>query len=169
MIIAILEDNEDRKVAMGSCVAERLYPYEAHFFDNPATMIAFLASHWGDLLVIALDHDLELLPGPSGKLIDPGTGREVADYLATRAPVCPVVIHSSNSTAAVGMEMVLRDAGWKTYRVLPFEDVTWIPREWIRAVKRAARIGRKIGTTESDGNKPPCRSPIANPHGPKIR
>ena len=70
-------------------------------------------------------------------MLDPGTGREVADYLAAKTPVCPVVIHTTNTPAALGMEMVLKDAHWKTYRVLPFDDLEWIPTDWFRTVRRA--------------------------------
>jgi hypothetical protein len=62
-------------------------------------------------------------PGRDGRLLDPGTGREVADDLARRSAVCPVVIHTTNSSAAVGMEMVLREARWKTYSVYPLEGL----------------------------------------------
>ncbi len=100
-------------------------------------MIRFLEKHLAETLAIALDHDLELKPGKNGKCIDPGTGREVADYLATKAPVCPVVIHTSNADAAVGMKMVLKEAGWKTRRVLPLDDLKWIEKQWFPAVRRA--------------------------------
>jgi hypothetical protein len=165
MIIAILEDNEDRKAAMRSCLADRLYPYEARFFDNSAGMIHFLDAHLNDVLVIGLDHDLELLPDSSGEWIDPGTGRDVANHLARIDPVCPVVIHSSNSQAAVAMEMVLEDGGWKTYRVLPFEDTNWIATEWIRAMRRAAMDmavpasqNRKTPSTATKVTEPPSLS-----------
>jgi len=137
MKIVILEDNADRKAAMQSCLADRFSMYEMRFFDEPAAMIQFLQGNLDEMLVIGLDHDLELKPGPSGQWIDAGTGREVADYLAQRPPVCPVVIHTSNAAAAIGMEMVLNARGWKTHRVVPFEDLDWIPREWLRTVRRA--------------------------------
>ncbi len=137
MKIAVLEDHEGRKALMQSCLADRFYMYEIRFFDEPTTMIQFLQENLTETLVIGLDHDLELKPGPCGQWTDPGTGREVADYLARQPPVCPVVIHSSNTPAAVGMEMVLQDAGWKTQRVVPFEDMDWIPNEWFRTIRRA--------------------------------
>ena len=137
MKIAILEDNEDRKALMQSCLADRFFMYETRVFDNPAAMIDFLRVNLSETIVICLDHDLELKPGPSGRYIDPGSGREVADYLARQQPVCPVVIHTTNVAAAVGMEMVLRESGWTTRRVVPFEDLDWIPREWLRTVRRA--------------------------------
>ena len=53
------------------------------------------------------------------------------------AVVCPVVIHTSNSQAALGMELVLKDAGWKTRRVVPFADTDWIQTDWFPAIRRA--------------------------------
>jgi hypothetical protein len=105
-------------------------------------MIRFLREHLADTLVISLDHDLELKPGPNGHCIDPGTGREVADYLAQEDSVCPVIIHTTNSQAAAGMETVLQDAHWKTRRVVPFDDVRWIETDWFPAIRRA--IGRPV-------------------------
>src|SRR5262245_4152425 len=130
--IVILEDNADRREAMQCCLAARLQEFEASFFDEPAAMVGFLSDHLLDVAVICLDHDLDLKLGPESRLIDPGTGREVADFLAGQTPVCPVVIHTSNSAAAVGMEMVLREARWKTRRVIPCHDVEWIPTQWVR-------------------------------------
>jgi DNA-binding NarL/FixJ family response regulator len=135
--IIILEDNEARREAIRRCLAERFHQFAATFFEHPAVMIDYLRSHLADAVLISLDHDLELLPGPEGKLIDPGTGREVADFLARHTPVCPVVIHTSNSAAATGMEMVLAEAHWKTYRVVPCDDLTWIATQWVRTVRRA--------------------------------
>ena len=80
---------------------------------------------------------MELRPDGAGGCIDLGTGREVADYLATREPVCPVIIHTSNTVAEVGMRMTLQESGWRTKRVIPFDDVQWIATDWFRAMRRA--------------------------------
>ena len=136
MKIVILEDNEERRAVMRSCLADRFYQYETLFFLDPNEMIRFLDNNLDDTIVVSLDHDLELLPTASGRCIDPGTGREVADYLAGKDPVCPVIIHTSNGPAALGMEMVLRDAHWQTHRVIPMEDTEWIPRHWFRTIRR---------------------------------
>jgi CheY-like chemotaxis protein len=137
MKIVILEDNSDRQAIMRACLADRFHQYEAHFFDNPTEMIRFLGEHLADTLVISLDHDLDLIPGPDGRCIDPGTGREVADFLAQKEPTCPVILHTTNSVAAVGMEAVLREARWKTRRVVPFDDMAWIETDWFFAIRRA--------------------------------
>ena len=137
MKIVILEDNCERTAAMRECLADRFRQYEATFFSAPAKMIAYLVENLPETILISLDHDLELESDRFGQLTDPGTGREVADFLAGQPPVCPVIIHSSNSNAAVGMEMVLQDANWETHRVVPFDDLAWIQRDWFRAVRRA--------------------------------
>lgn len=137
MKIVVLEDNADRARVMRECLSDRFHTYEVRFFDSAAATIDFLEEHLHDTIVICLDHDLELKQSPEGNSIDTGTGRQVADFLAQRSPVCPVVIHTTNSAAAQGMEMVLKESGWKTYRVVPFNDLEWIPGEWFRAVRRA--------------------------------
>ena len=137
MIIAILEDNKERQTAMLSCLADRFFQYETRFFDDASEMIAFLDNNLCDTIVLSLDHDLELKPGGEGRWLDPGTGRDLADYLVHHSPSCPVIIHTSNGDAAQGMEMVLREAGWQTQRVLPMEDNDWIPGPWFRSIRRA--------------------------------
>lgn len=137
MKIVILEDNLERQEAMRACLADRFSMYDVRIFDDPSATIRYLTEHLANTIVISLDHDIDLRPGPDGRCIDPGCGREVADFLATKDPVCPVIIHTTNADAAVGMEMVLRDAGWKTRRVVPFDDLAWIERDWFFAVRRA--------------------------------
>jgi hypothetical protein len=135
--IAILEDNEDRQAAMRRCLADRFYTFEAHFFDEASRMIRFLEEHLSETLVISLDNDLELKPGPRGQLIDPGSGVEVAEYLAAHKSRCPVIIATTNATAAESMEEMLHAARWKTHRVIPFNDTAWIETDWFFAMRRA--------------------------------
>jgi hypothetical protein len=137
MKIVILEDNPERTATMRRCLADRFYQYDAQFFDDAAQMKDYLEMHLAETLLIGLDHDLELKSTPTGEYLDPGTGRDVTDYLSRRPPVCPVVIHTTNSAAAQGMEAVLTEARWKTYRVIPFNDLEWIPTEWFRTIRRA--------------------------------
>ena len=135
--IVILEDNAERQAVMRACIADRFYTFDAHFFDNVAEMIAFLETNLADTLVISLDNDLDLKPGPNGRAVDVGEGRQVAEFLAGRAPVCPVVIHTSNSDAAVSMTETLRASGWKTRRVVPMDDTKWVEDDWFFAMRRA--------------------------------
>jgi hypothetical protein len=135
--IVVLEDNNERRALMEDCLADRFYQYERRFFDTTSETIHFLKEHLGEVIAISLDHDLELKTDRHGQAVDCGTGREVADYLSGHAPVCPVIIHSTNTAAALGMEMVLREAQWETKRVIPFGDLEWIPSQWFRAIRKA--------------------------------
>jgi hypothetical protein len=137
MKIVILEDNEERQSVMRACLADRFCTFDAHFFDAAGETIRFLEKHLADTLVLSLDHDLELKPGPNGRPIDPGTGRQVADFLAARSPTCPVIIATTNSAAAVAMDGMLRGAGWKTRRVVPFDATHWIETDWFIAIRWA--------------------------------
>ena len=74
-------------------------------------MIRFLDLNLKETVAISLDNDLELIPGPDGRMIDPGSGVEVAEYLATMPAVCPVVIHTTNTNAAESMKSVLATSG----------------------------------------------------------
>lgn len=137
MKIVILEDNADRQAVMRRCLADRFYTFDAHFFDDARDAIRFLEQHLPETVLVALDNDLELKPGPDGRCIDPGCGRDVANFLAGRPPTCPVILHTTNSDAAVASQEVLRSAGWKTKRVIPFDDMNWIETDWFFAVRRA--------------------------------
>jgi hypothetical protein len=135
--IAILEDNLDRQAIMRACLADHFNTFDAHFFDDSCEMIRFLEKHLAGIVPIALDNDLELKPGPDGKCIDPGCGCDVAEFLVSQTPVCPVIIHTTNTAAAAKIEELLRGAGWKTRRVIPFDDMKWIETDWFFAVRRA--------------------------------
>ena len=134
--IAILEDNVDRQAVMRRCIADRFYTFDAHFFDESGAMIRFLDLHLTEAVAISLDNDLELKPGPDGRMIDPGSGVEVAEYLANKPAVCPVVIHTTNTNAAESMKSLLAAAGWGTRRVVPFDDMNWIESDWLFAMRR---------------------------------
>ncbi len=114
--VAILEDDPNRITAMRACLTETLPGAEVVVFDDARKMIAWLGQNLGEVVLIALDHDLPLR-NHEGKAIDCGTGRQVADYLASVPPTCPVIVHSSNNFFAPGMSFALKDAGWPVSRV----------------------------------------------------
>jgi len=136
MKIVILEDNCDRRKAMAAYLADRLYTFDAVFFESPQPMLEYLREHLSEAICIALDHDMELIEGADGALVDPGTGREIADFLATRAPQCPVIPHTTNTEAAEAMALVLRDAAWNVHRVVPWGDLEWVHAAWGCTVRR---------------------------------
>lgn len=153
MKIVILEDNADRTQAMKACLDDRFPQYETRFFGSATKMVAFLEDHLDQVILISLDHDLELIADQSGSTIDPGTGRAVADYLVHRPPTCPVVIHTTNSSAALGMETILQESGWQTHRVVPYDNMNWIAAEWFRTVRRAIVASATVSPSKR-GSRP---------------
>ena len=135
-MIAILDDEHDRIAAMMPLL-QRLFPGRTlKTFDNAPDMIVWLRDHLVECILLCLDHDLGPNRTRSGSVFDPGSGRDVADFIATSPPVCPVIIHTTNSMAAPGMEMVLSDAGWSCSRVVPYGHIDWIGESWIEEVQR---------------------------------
>jgi hypothetical protein len=109
-------------------------------FDDAAEMVSWLKQHISDVLLFSLDHDLPLR-NQDGMTHDCGTGRQVADYLATEVPTCPVIIHSSNDPCARGMLQTLQDGGWPCRRVYPRDDIAWIGGDWLAAIHRLQMDG----------------------------
>jgi hypothetical protein len=134
--VAILDDEPDRLQAMIETLSRRFPHVQRAIFDNAPDMIEWCREHLGQCLLICLDHDLGPNRVRDGGPFDPGTGRDVADYLATREPTCPVIVHTTNSLAAPGMELALKDAGWRCSRVVPYNGPTWISDWWIEEVAR---------------------------------
>jgi hypothetical protein len=135
LVIALLEDDPRRTRAMidaARCVS----PAPVLIFDNAPDMLDWLRDYVDCAMLIALDHDLGPSRAREGERFEPGVGRDVVDYLADCPPVCPVVIHSSNSPAALGMQFCLEAAGWTVARVFPYDDLAWIERDWLPQVQR---------------------------------
>jgi hypothetical protein len=135
IVIVILEDDGQRIAAMTAVLRELLPDCRSIFFQDASVMLDWLEEHLGEADLISLDHDLPIRRDQDNRLIDCGTGRRVADWLAERKPVCPVIVHSSNEPCAAGMMFALRDGGWRCRRVYPRDDVEWIGREWAETVR----------------------------------
>ncbi|MFH5804527.1 cyclic-phosphate processing receiver domain-containing protein [Alienimonas sp. DA493] len=135
--IVILEDDAPRRRAMRAALADRLPRYRVRFFTTAPEAARYLHDHLDRAALVVLDHDLDPIPIHPRRSLDAGTGRDVADFLAARKPACPVVIHTTNRPAAVGMEAELTEAGWAVSVVVPYGDLEWIGDEWLRAVRDA--------------------------------
>ena len=109
------------------------------FFRTERRFHHLFRRHRRGTVLISLDHDLPCVRSPDGLADDYGTGREVADYLATVGSVCPVVVHTANSPAGDGMMRVLKDAGWSASRVRPIDDLRWIDVDWSPAARELIR------------------------------
>ncbi|MBC8290255.1 MAG: hypothetical protein H8E37_08055 [Planctomycetes bacterium] len=132
--IVILEDARERRKIMAPCLADLCPEYEVRFFHTAGETISYLIDNLSRVLLICLDHDLEMIPIDGHRLIDPGSGRDVADFLATREACCPIVIHSTNGIAVEGMKSVLGDAGWSIHRIVPVGVTRWIRKGWRQRV-----------------------------------
>ncbi|MHC5539710.1 cyclic-phosphate processing receiver domain-containing protein [Singulisphaera rosea] len=156
MKIVILEDDMRRMEAMRDWLVDRFYQFEILFFDSAFDLIDYLKYSTEEIIALSLDHDLLPKVSDDGQNCDPGTGRDVADYLATIRSFCSVVIHAANQFGAIGMESVLVEAGWQVCRVSPFDDLQWIHDTWYPAIRRAIVF---FGTTEESDKKNPWCSP----------
>jgi hypothetical protein len=123
--IAILEDDAGRIAAMKEWLDDRFSMYEHVIFESADRMIDWLALNLDRVLIASLDHDLEPIHQPN-----PGTGRLVADYLATKSPRFPIILHSTNRPAVAGMKQVLEDSDWLCSMVAPYDDLAWISETW---------------------------------------
>jgi len=125
--ILILEDNEERIAAFRKAVAALGREYEVKVWRDAHSMRKECEACFANAVLISLDHDLNPAPGVSE---DPGTGLNVAECLAEYRPVCPVVIHSTNSDRSWSMHNELRFADWPVEKVGPIGS-DWIEKLWL--------------------------------------
>ncbi len=130
--ILILEDNDERIAAFEKTVAELGSSFELKVWRDAPSMIAECEAFFSTAVLISLDHDLNPMPGAT---LDPGTGLDVARFLGDFLPVCPVLIHSSNTDRVYSMQNELRFAGWMVDRVGPL-GTDWIETSWLRGARR---------------------------------
>lgn len=130
--IFILEDNDERIAAFQRVVAVLGNGYELKIWRDAPSMIAECEPFFPTTVLISLDHDLNPMPGAT---VDPGTGVDVARFLGDFMPVCPVLIHSSNTDRVYSMHNELRFAGWMADRVGPIGR-DWIETSWLRSARR---------------------------------
>ena len=133
MLIAILEDNADRVLAMKKWLDDRLSVYDRFVTDDPHELIGKLRERMEDVLGVSLDHDLHERPDGSTEL----TGMMVADFLATQPPRFPILLHTSNVRDGETMKQRLLSKEWRVTWVTPFDDTTWIGNDWYPTLKKA--------------------------------
>jgi len=133
--ILILEDNDERIATFQKAVDSLGPDFELKLWRDVPSMCAECEEYFPTAALISLDHDLNPLPGAS---VDPGCGVDVARFLGDFMPVCPVVIHSSNTDRVYSMDNELRFAGWTTDRVGPL-GTDWIETSWLKRVREILR------------------------------
>ena len=129
--ILILEDDDERIAGFQKAVAQLGDGFELKIWRDAPSMIAEMTDFFPNAALIGLDHDLNPQPGVAR---DPGTGLDVAQFLADFLPVCPVLIHSSNTDRVYSMHNELRFANWTVDRVGPL-GTEWIEKAWLPQVR----------------------------------
>lgn len=129
-VIAILEDNAERVVAMRAAAEAFLPGCQIFQTDDAGTMIDWLKEHLLDVAVLSLDHDLPIGRDADGNVHDHGDGMEVANYLAQVSPLFAVIVHTSNAQASDRMVRVLHESEWPVKRVRPMDSASWVGRAW---------------------------------------
>jgi hypothetical protein len=133
---SILEDNEDRIRNFQNAVASLGHNLSVKIWNDAPSMVAELLPLLNQACLISLDHDLN---PPPNVTTDPGTGLDVADFLAKQSPCCPVLIHSTNYEKAWSMHNELRFANWQVNRVGPIGD-DWVQCLWLPKVRALLNI-----------------------------
>lgn len=132
-MLLMLEDCPSR-VRRFQRVLTRIAPtLQLVVWNNAWTMIREVENCLPEATLLSLDHDLEPIDEFSHD--EPGTGWDVAQFLALLSPVCPVIIHSSNGERATWMLGAFELEGWAFHRVPPIGD-DWIEVDWKRMVQR---------------------------------
>jgi hypothetical protein len=129
--ILILEDDAGRVEGFRSAVATMDRDLHIRIWREAATMIAEAPACFAETCLISLDHDLEALAADA----DPGTGLDVAEFLSLHAPMCPVILHTSNFDGRLAMHNKLRASGW-TVATVPPREADWIQASWLPIARR---------------------------------
>jgi|ERR1043166_2501933 ADP-ribosylglycohydrolase len=145
--VLLLEDNAERTEAFRSAINQLGSDYEIRIWKDAPAMLAECVDCFDQTILISLDHDLNPCPGA---VAEPGTGLEVAKFLAGYLPFCPVIIHSSNTDCAWSMHNELRFAGWTVDRVGPIGE-DWIQKLWLPKARQIL----EAGPSNTAFNRPP--------------
>ena len=130
--ILILEDNDERIAAFRKAIANLGRGFEVKVWRDARAMIAECEAFFPTAALISLGHDLKPILGSTA---DPGTGMDVATFLADFMPICPVLIHSSNTNAVYSMDSEFRFAQWIVNLVVP-AGTDWVETLWLPNAKR---------------------------------
>ncbi len=134
--VLILEDDEDRLRAFRSAMGSLGPAFSLHHWCNAPAMIADCPLWLPQASLISLDHDLNRVVNDG---LDPGTGLDVAVFLARHKPVFPVILHTGNLGGQRWMLRELHAAGWWVEVVLP-QGTDWVQRLWLRSARKL--VGR---------------------------
>lgn len=130
-MLLMLEDDADRLARFRSVIAQLEPAVDWRHWRTATSMIAELPALLPHARLIALDHDLEPLPGDTA---DPGTGYDVIQAITACPPTCPILIHTSNAIRATWMQGACELAGWEYHTIAPIGD-DWIEVDWLAVAR----------------------------------
>lgn len=129
--VMILEDDEQRLESFQVALLSVNPTLKLLTWRDAPIMMGECREFLGATCLISLDHDLH-----TGGQISaaPGSGLDIAVFLAREQPVCPVLVHSTNYQKAELMCQVLRTRAWRVDRVIPSTE-QWIWTMWLPRVQ----------------------------------
>lgn len=148
-LIAVLEDDAWRTVAMRAAALSSIADCDIRFFDNVRQMEEWLAANGEHVDLVSLDCDLDCGVLANEEL---GSGEEITPFLAKKLPKLPIVIHSSNALRAPAMHMELTSRGCHRTWLCPFQDA----KRWVEDVCRALGtkpVNRGTNSLSDEGGK----------------
>ncbi len=147
-LLLVLDDDRNRLRGFDGVFPRLGKDWTIKAWRDAPGMIAEIDRHLPEAGLISLDHDLykDTAADP-----DPGSGRMVADHLSKRKPVCPVIVHSTNTDAAWGMHNALRAGGWTVELVHQLNQPAWIEELWLPAALRLAASNRQAAVAAVPG------------------
>ena len=137
-LLLILDDDRARLRSFDEIVHRLGGDWVIKAWRDAPSMIAEFEAHAAGAQLISLDHDL-YKDSPSDP--DPGSGRMIADFLSKRDPICPVIVHSSNTDAAWGMFNELTTGGWKVELIHQLNQPGWIEDLWLPVARQIVLAG----------------------------
>jgi hypothetical protein len=124
--VLILEDKPERQAEFQRIAPTLGDQFEVLIWDDANRMRKECERFLPNAALISLEHDLD--PKPGGHA-DPGSGLDVAKFLAEKKPVCPVIVHTMNTDRSFSILNELRFADWRVDRVGPIGE-RWIEKYW---------------------------------------
>lgn len=138
-LLLILDDDRARLRGFDEIMPRLGKEWGLMAWRDAPSMIAELDLLLGKAQLISLDHDL-YKDSPADP--DPGSGRMIANLLSQREPVCPVIVHSTNTDAAWGMFNELTSGGWNVKLVHHVNQYAWIEELWLPVATQLVDAGR---------------------------
>ena len=132
-MIGILDDDLNRCTRFEK-VLKTLNIAHCFWHTAPAMLETLKEDSASSYQALSLDHDLYAEDGS-----DAGDGLQIAQYLSTLTPTCPVIIHTSNADQSRRIRGTLEGSGWLCHNA-PAIGHDWIEADWVLVIKEILNI-----------------------------